>query len=309
MQSTPNESNTNIESDALSFAYWSNISNELSKRNAEYQIDHNILDYDDLAEHLKTQGYFISSTLIPLNFCQKLINGIDAVIKRGLSPTWALMLDEYWDMYRALDPLVSRMLGENFKFVTGNYVFVVPNTDNAGGWGVHRDLPLQNSLRKDGMPEIMSFWVALTDATPLNSCLYCVPASRDPNYPDNLTNCSVSRVEDIECLAVKAGQVIGLNHALLHWGSRSSSRGCSRRISLVFDMQRDDAQPYHHVRLDSKSCPTFEVKAAYVAHVILWLAKYNVDFSTKDISLAVQMLSVYKKAINLSASFEELYVP
>ncbi|WP_259373723.1 phytanoyl-CoA dioxygenase family protein [Rubrivivax gelatinosus] len=206
-------------------------------------------------------------------------------------------------------PLAEKMLGQDCRFVTGNYVFVVPNDDRAGGWGLHRDLPFENSLCSDGMPRIMSFWLALTEAGPRNSCLYCLPASRDPNYPNNLAAHSIPHVEDVECMPAGPGQVIGLNHALLHWGSRSSSRGNGRRISVVFDLQRADVQPYHCAWMDLSGPSGFEQRAAFVAHVVLWLKKYNVQFSESDIQLAKDLLTRYRHRIQLSASFDADFWP
>jgi hypothetical protein len=142
----------------------------------------------------------------------------------------------------------------------------------------------------------------------LNSCLYCLPASRDPNYPHNLTDHSISQVEDIECMSVSAGQTIGLNHALLHWGSRSSRRGSSRRVSLVFDIQRGDVPMYQEALIDPRSALFFEQRAAYIAHVVLWLQHYNVKFSAWDLRLAGEIIRAYGDSINLQSGFLKKYL-
>jgi ectoine hydroxylase-related dioxygenase (phytanoyl-CoA dioxygenase family) len=223
---------------------------------------------------ISTEGYAITHCIVGEPERSAMVRGIDEIRARNFSPIWALMYDEFWEMYAQFSSIAGHVLGENYRHVTGNYAFVVENSDSAAGWGVHRDMPYASSLRDDGSPKIMSFWVALTDATPLNSCLYCVPASRDVNYPDNLASVEIPRVEDIECMAIRAGHAIGLNHSLLHWGSRSSRRGSDRRISVVFDLQRGDCERYHHATIDVRDPLSFEQRAAYVAHNVLWLRKY-----------------------------------
>lgn len=256
---------------------------------------------------IRNEGYLITKSLVPPETRNSLINGIDELVSRRFNPTWALLYDDFWNLFMSMRPLAKSILGDNYKYVTGNYIFIVDNTDSASGWGVHRDLPFRNSIREDGLPDIMSLWVALTDATPLNSCLYCLPASRDPNYPHNLPNQSIQHVEDIECMAVQAGQVIGLNHGLLHWGSRSSSRGASRRVSFVFDIQRGDVPCYHEALLDPTSPITFEQRAAYVGHVLLWLSRYNVRFSSRDLKLADAMVREYGHLIGVGSKFLDTY--
>lgn len=295
----------------LSPSYWESLSAHLhvDRASAAGRLEMSDGESESLAAHLASQGYFISPRLLPLSECDRLIAGIDDVVAAGWSPTWALLYDDIWSWFRWMRPLAERMLGQDCSFVTGNYVFVVPSDDSAGGWGLHRDLPFENSLCSNGMPRIMSFWLALTEAGPRNSCLYCLPASRDPNYPSNLAAQSIPRVEDVECMPAERGQVIGLNHALLHWGSRSSSRGIGRRVSVVFDLQRSDVPPYHCARLDLSGPSSFEQRAAFVAHVVLWLNKYNVPFSTDDIQLAKDLLRSYRGQIELSANFDADFWP
>lgn len=260
------------------------------------------------SDELREDAYHITRPIIPKSIRKSLIDGIDQMVSSGLDATWALMFDEFWLMYSTVSKLISHLLGPDYCHVTGNYVFIVQNSDDATGWGVHRDLPFRRSINSDGMPEIMSCWVALTDATPLNSCLYCVPGSRDENYPLNLTDHSVRNLSDIRCLTVEAGQIIVLNHSLLHWGSRSSSRGRGRRISLVFDVQRGDVPSYHYALLDPRSDMSFEQRAAYIAHVILWLNRYNVKFSTLDLSIARTIALSFGNSIGLTRQFSDEYV-
>lgn len=261
---------------------------------------------DELAgfrRSMREQAYFITGEVVTPAMRARLLGLIDAVRAHGLSETWATVFDAFWQTYRHIGLAMEACLGPDYRYVTGSYVFIVENKDGEAGWGKHRDLRFRRSLGADGLPEIMSSWVALTDATPLNSCLYCLPASRDPNYPANLAELAVPRVEDIECMAVRAGQVIGLNHALLHWGSRASARGAGRRVSFVIDTQRADVACFHHALIDPRQPLSFAQRAAYVAHVVLWLCGNNVAFSRTDIALARRLVDAYGSEIGLSDAF------
>lgn len=313
VQSTTPSSQAAVEIDgALEIAYWrevagaSSLANILTPPSARHRFSRDELR--SLVSAFTQQGCFITRPLITAAARTRLLAVIDQVTGRGLNPTWAMLFDDFWRTFASLGTVLETLLGRNYRYVTGSYVFIVENTDTAGGWGKHRDLPYATSIDAQGRPYIMSCWVALTDATPLNSCLYCLPYSRDPNFPDRLSELTVPRVEDIECMPVEAGQVIGLSHAVLHWGSRASSRGGSRRVSFVFDTQRADRPCYHHALLDPRQRLTFEQRAAYVAHVILWLRRNNVTFATHDLAIARQMVEAYGHTIGLTHRFFEVYV-
>jgi hypothetical protein len=258
----------------------------------------------DYVECLRSEAYFITGrSLLPRAMRVKMLDAIDSVMAKQLDPIWTLLYDEFWITAAQFSTLIERILGPDYKYVTGNYIFVIPNEDSASGWGPHRDVMHKKSLAADGLPEVMTFWTALTDATPLNSCLYCVPGSRDKNYPNNVQERSVENVKDIVCMAVSAGQTIGLNHSLLHWGSRSSKRGAERRVSFVFDVQRGDVPKYQEVTLDPRKPLSFEERAGYLGHVVPWLHKYGVKFAYKDLAIAGDFVRAYGEAINLRTDY------
>jgi hypothetical protein len=49
------------------------------------------------------------------------------------------------------------------------------------GWAPHRDMG-RTSLFDDGSPKCITTWIPLSSATPLNGCMYIVPALHDPTY-------------------------------------------------------------------------------------------------------------------------------
>ena len=59
---------------------------------------------------------------------------------------------------------------------------------NQSGFSPHRDRQpdtpssLRNSFYDDGQAKYVTHWIALSDATPENSCLYVIPRRFDPGY-------------------------------------------------------------------------------------------------------------------------------
>lgn len=44
-------------------------------------------------------------------------------------------------MYARLGSLIARILGPDYRYVTGNYIFIVANTDSAAGWAATGTCP------------------------------------------------------------------------------------------------------------------------------------------------------------------------
>jgi hypothetical protein len=82
--------------------------------------------------------------------------------------------------------------------------------------------------------------------------MYLLPTHLDPNYPDNLQECSVPRksLQDIRALPAQAGAVLGWNEYALHWGSRGSRWADGPRISLTARFQSKDLEGSTLVTLD-----------------------------------------------------------
>lgn len=58
-----------------------------------------------------------------------------------------------------------------------------PRTAEPKGWAPHRDRPYADPLRPDGSAASINFWLPLTEATPLNGCMYMLPKQFDPTQP------------------------------------------------------------------------------------------------------------------------------
>jgi hypothetical protein len=115
---------------------------------------------------------------------------------------------------------------------------------------------------------LLTIWIPFTDATPLNSCIYVLPLSLDPNYPANTRALTIDRFQDIRALPAKAGSVLGWNQYLLHWGSRSCSRAEQARISWGIYFQSGDVALFDPLARKLRGRLTFEERLVFIATAI-----------------------------------------
>src|SRR6185503_2390352 len=98
----------------------------------------------------------------------------------GISPVFAFLFDEFWAPFRAMDGLFGGLLDE-YGLLPHFWVWNVDPQKGDAGWAPHRDMG-HAALRPDGTPITITTWIPLSEANPLNSCMYMVPAHADPVY-------------------------------------------------------------------------------------------------------------------------------
>jgi 2-polyprenyl-3-methyl-5-hydroxy-6-metoxy-1,4-benzoquinol methylase len=170
-----------------------------------------------------------------------------------------------------LSQILSVILGDEYRQLPAFWGWYINTTNTEKGWRPHRD-NLNDTLLADGMPKCVTIWIPLSDAIPLNGCMYILPAPFDPNYGGTIQkgekNESIN-FQDIRALPATAGSVLCWNHAVLHWGGRSSERAPHARISLAFEFQRSDVEPYKTPLLDPSNPPNFNQRLALIGKQVL----------------------------------------
>ncbi len=189
---------------------------------------------------LKEEGYFQIDQILP--DVLPLALAIEKLRQEGLPPVLAFIYDEFWQIFQRLSPILSAILGEDYRQIPDIWAWYVDRSKSESGWEPHRDRR-QNSLLPDGMPKAVNIWIPLTDVTPLNGCMYILPADLDPNYNHDSDVVGINP-QDIRALPAPAGSVLCWNPVVWHWGSRSRKKATSPRISLACDFQRSDVEPY-----------------------------------------------------------------
>jgi hypothetical protein len=199
-------------------------------------------------QRLLTEGFTTSPALIEPQELHRLRVGVERVVAAGLPPGCALMYDEYHRVVVRLLGALSPLLGPNAVMVPEDFwVFHVPPGDaGVGRWTAfppHRDQDAPDPAMLAGqLPAMLNAWVALSDASTDQSCMYVVPANCDPDYRSDIraVNPARFRLEDIRAVPLAAGQVLLFEPHLAHWGSRSSQWARGPRISLAGFLQRAD---------------------------------------------------------------------
>ena len=193
---------------------------------------------------------------------------IETLQTQGLLPVFSFIYDEYWLLFAKLRDALGHLLGSDYQTMPAFWTWcLMPGTDDVG-FPPHRDRG-RVSLFDDGRAKALTIWIALTEATPENGCMYLLPATLDPTYntPDeeewSLPN------NDVRALPCPAGTIFCWNQAVLHWGGRSSKRAQEPRISISVEFQRADVPAFNKPLLPNDILPPFELRMKLIALQIL----------------------------------------
>ena len=193
------------------------------------------------AGQLQTRGYF-SIDAAHFDFVERqthlvalLARGVMELMRHGFPPLFVLLYDEAWELTRIVEQFIPGTCGGH-SHVGDFFVFAVLNAEEQQAMGVdayiatyrpsgpHRDRPTAGPASFDAkVPAYVSIWLALSDATTNNSCLYVVPLAQDAGYylaGDGDQNGNVPlRIDACIAQPLKQGGMLCFSHRLLHWGS------------------------------------------------------------------------------------------
>ncbi|NKC15520.1 MAG: mitomycin antibiotics/polyketide fumonisin biosynthesis protein [Gammaproteobacteria bacterium] len=216
------------------------------------------------AMQLREEGYFQTSPIIPDSMLQEMRECIEIVRRHGFPVMFSLVYDVFYSVFSYFDSILTHILGSEYKLIPNFWVYYIDPTDAGKGFEPHRDAEYVNTIDAHGMPTVLTLWVTITDATPLNSCMYILPKDRDPQYNqaihDLKTNANQLALEDIRALPTKAGILSCWDQYVFHWGSRSSKRAPHPRISYAMYCQRGDVDPVDNAIIDMRNGIDFKTR-------------------------------------------------
>lgn len=217
------------------------------------------LDGAAVRARLATEGHFVTPPIAGAEDVARLAGAIGRVVDAGFPPGFALVYDEFYQLYARLEALFAAVLGPRSLFLPKDFwAFHVPPGDAARtrwtAFNPHRDwIGSDPAVLAGESPLVLTAWVALTDVTPLDSCLYVVPADCDAEYR-TATSAAVDeanvRWQDIRALPAAAGSVVLLSSHIAHWGSRSSALAGGPRVSVTACRQSRAAAPFQKWTVD-----------------------------------------------------------
>ena len=224
---------------------------------------------EKMLHYLRTDGYIQLDQVISAEFVAGLRKGVDNLRDKGINPSFVFVYDEFWIISRQLNQLLAPILGETYQQLPDFWCWYLDPHQQEAGWGPHRDRSHVNPLFPDGMPKSVTVWIALTDATALNGCIYMLPAHLDGDYFNFETKETNVNAHGIRALPVAAGSLLMWNQRVVHWGGTSSTRTEEPRISLAIEFQRSDVPPYNTPLIKTpESLLPFDIRLMLIAKQI-----------------------------------------
>jgi Phytanoyl-CoA dioxygenase (PhyH) len=257
--------------------YWLNLNPGLSVDGASVTLagcSPDLAEIDRIAKDVVREGYFQIDQLLPSPVVGRMAEAVRRLHVSGNPPVFAFVYDEFWSLCRLLAPALRRILNANYCQLPDFWVWYVDPVTESAGWPPHREKG-HFSVLPGGSPKSLTIWIALTDATPLNGCIYIVPAHLDPPSQHADRRRVPVNMQDVRALPVAAGSVLGWNQAILHWGGRASGRASHPRISMACEFQRGDIEPFSRPLLNPLQPPAFEQRLGLIGMQILQYRNMN----------------------------------
>ncbi len=225
------------------------------------------------ARQLVEEGYCQTPPILAAEAIAPLKTGVERVVAAGFPPVFTCVYDEFYRAFAGLDGLFAPLVGDGYLLgLHGLWTFFVPAGNPAyARWTAlapHRDsLGPDPSVLAGGLPSLLTVWIPLTDVTPLDSCMYIVPAACDPDYYSGERDVRPERIrlQDVRALPAAAGSVIGWSTHAVHWGSRSSRFADGPRIAVAAYVQRGDMPRCHPFTVDFGASLPFGTRLAWIA--------------------------------------------
>jgi hypothetical protein len=234
-------------------------------------------DVHKAEQQVLEEGYFQVGPVVPRQEIKLIADAVRTVVDHGFPAPFVLVYDQVWQTLSRLENLLSPILGAFYYMTRDVWIYYIRGFDEDcveskedSGWSPHRDgKTVISTLRGDGRPKLLNVWIPFTDTTVEHSCMYVLPTHLDPNYPDNLQECSVpsKSLQDIRALPAESGVVLGWNEYALHWGSRSSRWADGPRISLTARFKSRDLEGSDLATLEPNSSFNFQARLATIGTV------------------------------------------
>jgi hypothetical protein len=237
------------------------------------------------AERMAEDGYFQGSHPILETLAPKLATASRRCVELGLPPVFLFLFNDVWRCFYALRPALEPFLGSPLWALPDFWMWHVDPKTGEAGWAPHADKG-PKSLDHDGRPLSVTVWIPLSKATPLSSCIYVLPASRDPGYlaPERRQ----VDLTQVRALPVQPGEFLCWNQAVFHWGSASSRFAEEPRISMALEFQRTGMRPFNEPLIRDPETLDFSGKLWLVAKQILqYRHMYAVDPAIESLALSL----------------------
>ena len=243
-------------------------------------------------EMVVEEGYFKIESLLDPSELKDLANCVTKLHAENWPETFAFVYDEFWQLFQRTAFVMAEMLGRDYKQMPSLWTFYLDRNSQSRGWVPHRDRARMKTLDQAGYPHSINLWLPLTDATPENGCMYMLPAGLDENYKGDLLIQTVSNFQDIRALPARAGDILGWNEAVFHWGGRSSKLANEPRISMATVYQGAKLDPFEWPLMNPGAIPPFIERVGMIGQQFLRFQVQNTYTpSTEHLAKELSVLS------------------
>jgi len=257
---------------AESLEFWRELCPRLSIEAGTAPPNAELGDVKELFARLRYEGYLNVPAVLAPGAVDRLRDCIALLHEQRIPLAFAFVYDEFWQVFQSLGRFIETALGTSYRALPDFWVWHVPPSEQAMGWGPHRDR-VQPTLDADNSPHSLTVWLPFTDATPLNGCIYMLPAHLDERFKlrrwDGDDNNQVKEPQNIRALPAPAGSFLAWNQAVLHWGGRASRLAAGPRASAAFEFQRGDRPAFNQPLLDPMRTPPFLERLGLIAKQVI----------------------------------------
>jgi len=196
------------------------------------------------------------------------------------------MQDDPWKIFQTLHPLLSSILGPSYVRLPAFWASVVDSVVKLG-WYPHRDRDF-DSLYPDGRPKTVTVWVPLSQASTSNSCLYFIPADKDPTFKvsldplpttgkktrkrlraENLLSYPITDyAQDIIAMPCKVGEALIFHGAVVHWGGAATDDATFPRVSIAMEFMAGALEPYETPATTPLVIPQVDVRFRMICECV-----------------------------------------
>lgn len=243
--------------------------------------------HKDRRGRLADRGYaLVDEPVADVSTIQAMRKGIETLHTLGLPASFILLFDNTWEL-----AALSRSVLEKSTLETNKFQFdILAWYIDSGGFSPHRDRQPDDVAATFEMEEakFATQWIALTDATPENSCLYVIPKGSDPGYtggdtededPLNRALPNKEAFQQIRALPRQQGQSVLFTHRIIHWGSaRDPASRQPPRIAISFVCSDPTFEkPYvDPTYFSSEKAPPFHIRMLLVcAQLLIYYQRFN----------------------------------
>ena len=254
-------------------SFWTQLVPDLSIRD-DYDFDNAapwqlpVSDEQAFRAQLDHDGYVQLPGILEPALSARLAAAAAKLASIGVPPVFCMVYDDFWTPAFRLRKIMKAAFGAEGAILPAVWVWHIDPVKSESGWRPHREFG-HDALFPDRRPRALSAWIALTQATPLNGCMYVVPADRDPTYGTANDIKHEFALADIRALPAEPGDVLLWHQALLHWGAHASERAASPRVSMSFEFMHAGEEPYHRPVVEPHTIQRFEDRLKLIGRQIL----------------------------------------